>query len=409
LSEARVPIPQRTLRVGELTRYLKYLVQQDDLLSQLSVRGEIAEITRSASGHNYFTLKDDGNQIACVLFRREAAQQMREVQQLRKGLSVVVHGFLTIYEPRGAYQIYVERVLAQGEGEVARRIEELRARLAAEGLFAPERKRSIPRYPRTLALITSPGSQAYHDVLHRLRTQYPLVRVIEAGASVQGEGAADEMVLALDIVNRLTDADVILLVRGGGSPEELSAFNDERLARAVFASRIPVVTGIGHQTDESIVDLVADVRAATPSLAAAAAVPDLAGLVGEMAQLHREMSRSMRTRLTADRNRWLRANRQLLAARPETRLKARRRQAGVARGTLDRAMRQQLLAKRSRLSVLHGKLQALDPLAILGRGYALVQDAESGLVIRSIQAIAPGQDIAIRVADGTFGATVREK
>ncbi|HZU11647.1 MAG TPA: exodeoxyribonuclease VII large subunit [Chloroflexota bacterium] len=409
MSEARVPIPQRTLRVGELTRYLKYLVQQDDLLSQLSVRGEIAEITRSASGHNYFTLKDDGNQIACVLFRREAAQQMREVQQLRKGLSVVVHGFLTIYEPRGAYQIYVERVLAQGEGEVARRIEELRARLAAEGLFAPERKRSIPRYPRTLALITSPGSQAYHDVLHRLRTQYPLVRVIEAGASVQGEGAADEMVLALDIVNRLTDADVILLVRGGGSPEELSAFNDERLARAVFASRIPVVTGIGHQTDESIVDLVADVRAATPSLAAAAAVPDLAGLVGEMAQLHREMSRSMRTRLTADRNRWLRANRQLLAARPETRLKARRRQAGVARGTLDRAMRQQLLAKRSRLSVLHGKLQALDPLAILGRGYALVQDAESGLVIRSIQAIAPGQDIAIRVADGTFGATVREK
>lgn len=404
MAEARVPLPQRTLRVGELTRYLKYLVQEDELLSQLSVRGEIAEITRPASGHVYLTLKDDGNQIACVLFRREAVRQVREVQQLRKGLSVVVHGFLTIYEPRGAYQIYVERILAQGEGEAARRAEELRARLAAEGLFAPERKRALPRYPRTLALITSPGSQAYHDVLHRLRTQYPLVRVIEAGASVQGEGAADEMVLALDIVNRLTDSDVILLVRGGGSPEELAAFNDERLARAIFASRIPVVTGIGHQTDESIADLVADLRAATPSLAAAAAVPDLAAVMREMARLHREMSRTMRTRLATERERWVRVNRGLLAARPETRLKAQRRQAAVTHAALDRAMRQQVAAKRSRLSVLQGKLQALDPLAILGRGYALVRDAETGAVIKSVAGVRPGRPLAIRVADGEFGA-----
>src|SRR5579859_5594282 len=271
--DAVLPVPHQVLRVSDLTRYLRYLVEHDELLTQLSVAGEITDFSRSASGHYYFGLKDGQSQISCVLFRREAAMQ-RSLENLRPGSAVVIHGFLTVYEPRGSCQIYVQRVVAQGEGLAAQRLTKLRAKLEQEGLFAPARKRPLPHYPRLIALITAPGSQAYHDVLHRLRVQYPFVRVVEAGVRVQGDSAADEMVMAIDIVNRLTDSDLILLVRGGGAPEELAAFNEERLVRAVFGSRIPVVTGIGHETDRSLVDEVADVRAATPSLAATAAVPD---------------------------------------------------------------------------------------------------------------------------------------
>src|SRR5579872_871297 len=266
--EAAARGPARPIHVSELTRYVKYLLENDELLAALSVQGEICELSHSAAGHVYFTLKDAGSQVPCVMLRRQALQQRDQIAALRKGLSVVVHGSMTVYEVRGSYQIYAERVVSLGEGAFAQRFQALRDKLEREGLFAPERKRPLPTHPRKIALVTSPRSQAYHDVLHRLGTQYPFVTVIEAGVSVQGDGAADEIVMALDIINRLTDAELILLVRGGGSPEDLAAFNDERLARAIYASRTPVVTGIGHETDHTIADFVADRRAATPSLAA---------------------------------------------------------------------------------------------------------------------------------------------
>lgn len=409
MAEASVPLPQRTLRVGELTRYLKYLVERDDLLSTLSIRGEISDLSRAPSGHVYFTLRDEASQISCVLFRREALQQARDVRELRKGIAVVVHGFLTVYEPRGSYQVYVERVLPQGEGADAQRFERLRAQLEKEGLFAPERKRQLPPFPRKVALVTSPGSQAYHDVLHRLRSQYPFVTVIEAGASVQGDGAADEIVMAIDIVNRLTDADVILLVRGGGAPEELAVFNDERLARTVFASRIPVITGIGHQTDETIADFVADHRAATPSLAAAAAVPDAAGLVRGIARLHGQMTHIVRQRLVADRRRWLQMNRALIQARPETRLKLQRARSLDLQRSSRRAIENHLAAKRARLTSLRLQLEALDPLAILSRGYAVLTDAQTGDLITRADQVDDGQPLRARVMDGEFDVRVERR
>jgi exodeoxyribonuclease VII large subunit len=408
VAEASLPLPQRTLRVSELTRYLKYVIEQDDLLTSLSIRGEISDLSRSASGHLYFTLKDDASQVSCVLFRREALQQTSEVQQLRKGIAVVVHGFLTVYEPRGSYQIYVERVLVQGEGAAFRRVELLREQLEREGLFSAERKRALPPFPRKLALITSPESQAYHDVLHRLRVQYPFVTVIVAGASVQGDGAADELVMALDIVNRLTDAEVVLLVRGGGAPEELAAFNEERLARAIFASRVPVVTGIGHQTDNSIADYVADFRAATPSLAAAAAVPDIAGLVRSAARLHAEMSGIMRQRLARERQRIHHANRALLHARPETKLRNQRQRNDEMRRATHRAVVGHLTAKRARLAALKVHLGALDPLAILARGYAVLTDPETGRVVSRVERVEPGEPLRARVSDGEFDVRVEE-
>lgn len=400
MTETALPLPRQTLRVSELSRYLKYLLESDELLSHLSVQGEISDLSRAPSGHVYFTLKDVQSQITCVLFRREAAQQAQQVRELRAGISVVVNGFLTLYEPRGTYQIYVERVTVLGEGALTRRFEELKAKLESEGLFAPERKRPLPLFPRTLALVTSPGSQAYHDVLHRLRAQYPFVRVIEAGVSVQGDGAADEMALAIDIVNRLTDAEVILLVRGGGAPEELAAFNEERLARAIFASRVPVVTGVGHETDYTIADFVADRRAATPSLAAAVAVPDAATLVERIGQIHRACAASMQQRLRLERNRWLEQNRALLRANPEIRLRERRRRGRELSRGIQRAMEVQFRSKRARLDGLHARLQALDPLAILDRGYSVLTDVESGHVVNRVAQVSSGSLLRARLSDG---------
>ena len=408
MTDRALPLSQQSLSVSQLTRYLKVLMEQDDVLAGLSVHGEISDLSRAPSGHLYFTLKDSSSQIACVLFRREALQQAEAVRELRRGLSVIVHGFLTVYEPRGTYQVYVERVIPQGEGALARRIERLRAQLENEGLFAPERKRPLPRFPRKLALVTAPGSQAYHDVLHRLRVQYPFVQVIEVGVSVQGDGAADEMAMAIDIVNRLTDAEVILLVRGGGAPEELAAFNEEILARAVFASRIPVITGVGHETDHTIVDYVADHRAATPSLAAAAAVPDLQALMQRIAQTEAQLTHMVRQKLRTDRERWIAANRALLRSSPQNRLRQQHRRAGDLQRVLHRSVAMHLRAKRAHLRALQAQLAALDPLSILQRGYAMVTDVPTGEVVSRVDQTGVGRRVRVRVSDGEFLSRVEE-
>ena len=394
--------PPETLSVTQVTRYLKYLLESDELLGALAVRGEVCELSHSPSGHTYLSIKDIGSQMACVLFRREAMRQPDQVRELRKGVSVILHGYLTLYEPRGSVQLFVERVVVEGDGAFFLRFEQLKAKLESEGLFSAARKRPVPEFPRVVALITSPRGQAYHDVLHRLRVQYPFVRVIEAGVSVQGSGAADEIAMALDIVNRSTRADAILLVRGGGSPEDLAAFNEERLARAIYASRIPVITGIGHETDYTIADFVADHRAATPSLAAAAVVPDAAALVHRTADLHGEMRVAVWERFRAARSAWRELNRALLAASPGSRLRGRRQRTDELALQADRAMESHLRTNRARVEALRAQLQALDPLAVLSRGYAVLSEVGSGKVITSAGAARPGLLLRAQVADGEF-------
>jgi exodeoxyribonuclease VII large subunit len=401
-----LPVPRKVLKVSELTRYLKYLIEEDQLLAELAVSGEVSNLSSSPAGHHYFTLKDEISQLSCVLFRQQALQQPDEVAALQQGVMVIVDGYMTVYEPRGSYQLYVERLRVQGAGAMQLRFERLRQKLEAEGLFAEGRKRPLPIYPRVLALITAPDSRAYHDVLHRLHQQWPLVTVIEVGVSVQGEHAASEMVLALEIVNRLTTADVILLVRGGGSPEELACFNDERLARAIFASRIPVVTGIGHELDYTIADLVADRRAATPSLAAATVVPDRSALRAQLAQWHREAAGHIRSLLLHRRQTLREAERALVRASPLGRVRARRQRVDDATIRLQHAITMNLQLRRRHLAILTRQLQALDPLAILERGYAVVTDLETGNVINSISQIHPGQQVRTQVRDGSFTATV---
>ncbi len=402
MAESTLPVSQRTLRVGELTRYIKYLIEQDNLLTELSVHGEVSSLSRSASGHIYLTLKDDVSQLNCVLFRREAMQQVQQLRDLRAGMLVVVHGYLTVYEPRGTFQLYIERILPQGEGAIFQRFAELKDRLEREGLFAETRKRPLPPFPRKVALVTSPGSQAYHDVLHRLQAQYPFVTVVLAGVSVQGAGAADEMTMAIDIVNRLTDADLILLVRGGGAPEELAAFNEERLARAIYGSRVPVVTGVGHETDYTIADFVADRRAATPSLAAAVAVPDARALVQEIGRLHAQLRQSLEQRIRYERRRWVEVNRALLRSSPRNRLRAQRQQVDALAQSAQRALDSALRAKRNKLIGLQAQLAALDPLAILQRGYAVLTDAETGTVVSRVSETQTGRLLEARVSDGVI-------
>lgn len=408
MSSSQVRADSAPLQVSQLTRYLKYILEGDELLASLSVIGEICEFSRSPAGHQYFTLKDGSSQVSCIMFRREAARQTNIVAQLRTGITVVAHGYLTLYEPRGTYQVCVQDVQVRGDGDSARRFAMLKDKLDKEGLFAVERKRSLPAHPRALALITSPGSQAYHDVLHRLRKQYPFVRVIEAGVSVQGDGAADEIALAIDIVNRLTDAEAILVVRGGGAAEDLTAFNDERLARAIFASRIPVVTGIGHETDHTIADLVADVRAATPSLAATIVVPDIEALVHQVSMLHRAMQDTVQQRLYHERARWLATNRELLRASPQNRLLRQRQRADALLRAARHAVRQSLATKRARLRATQSQLGLLDPLAILARGYAVLIDGESGRVVKTVGAASPGQLLRARLVDGELRVRVEE-
>jgi exodeoxyribonuclease VII large subunit len=406
MAEIARPRGAETLSVTQLTRYLKYLVESDELMSALSVRGEICELSRSAAGHLYMAIKDDGAQISCVMFRREAMRQRDETDELRKGAAVVVHGYLTLYEPRTQCQVYVERIVLEGEGAHQRRFEALKAKLEGEGLFAPERKRDLPTFPRKIALITSIGSQAYHDVLHRLRTQCPFVTVVEAGTSVQGDRAPGEVVMALDLVNRLTDADVILLVRGGGSPEDLAAFNDERIARAIYASRIPVITGIGHEMDYSIADYVADVRAATPSLAAATAVPDLRALVEGSRELHSAARLAMAEHVRRARTSWVEVNRSLLRASPDNRVRDRRQRFDELMRAGERAMAVRLGSDRAGLDSLKAQLATLDPLAILARGYAVLTDRETGRVVSSTSTVRVGDHLRAHVADGTIDVSV---
>jgi exodeoxyribonuclease VII large subunit len=402
MADASLQVPPDILSVSQVTRYLKYLVEQDHLLGALSVRGEVCELSKSPSGHIYLSIKDGSSQMSCVLFRKESMRQLDELRELRKGVAVVLHGYLSFYEPRGTCQLYVERVVVEGEGAFFQRFERLKAKLESEGLFAAERKRALPQYPRVLALITSPRGQAYHDVLHRLRTQYPFVRVIEVGVSVQGDSAPNEIVMALDILNRSTSAEVILLVRGGGSPEDLAAFNDERLARAIYASRIPVITGVGHELDYTIVDFVADHRAATPSLAAAAAVPDVGSLVQRTTALHGEMSVAISERLRGARVRWRDVNRALLHASPENRLRVQRQRADELGRHAERSIGLHLRAKRARLDALQAQLRALDPLAILSRGYAVLSDIETGKVVSAVDGAPPGRLLRAQVSDGEF-------
>ena len=416
----------------------------------LAVEGEISNLARPASGHVYFTLKDARAQVRCALFKPKSTWlKFRPAD----GMHVVVRGRLTLYEPRGDYQMILDSVEEAGEGALRRAFDQLKAKLEREGLFAAERKRPLPRFVRRLGIVTSPSGAAIRDVLTVLRRRCPMLEVELLPAQVQGEAAPAQLLRQLQRAGASGRYDALLLTRGGGSLEDLWAFNDEALARAIVASPVPVVCAVGHEVDVSIADYVADLRAATPSAAAELLVPDRAALRRRLLDLHAILSRdharvlreraqrldqafarlqsaSPRMRLQAGRQRLahleLRLGRALrqplqlqqrhlanLQARlrhqhPERRLAASTALVGATRIALDRGIRRELQRQRQGVEALGRSLNAVSPLATLSRGYAILREPDGGPVIRSVAQASPGQAVEARLADGTLLVRVQE-
>jgi exodeoxyribonuclease VII large subunit len=386
--------------VGELTRYLKALLEEDFSLQDVWVRGEISNYSQPVSGHRYFSLKDETATLKCALFRGSAGW----VPPLANGMAVLAHGRLSIYDQRGEYQLYVDAVEEAGIGELHLRFEELKARLEREGLFAEERKRALPPCPATVGVVTSASAAALRDILRTLRLRCPLARVILAPALVQGDGAAEQIAAAIDALNAHGEADVIIVARGGGSIEELWAFNEEAVARAIARSAAPVVTGVGHETDFTIADFVADYRASTPTGAANAVVPDASVWREEIAEAQARMSHLMAARVEAERAALSTAQHQFDRAGPKRRIAAGRQRVDEAVHALRLGTEHAVALRRERLSGTALRLHALSPLLTIARGYAVVRRAADGTVVTRVAQVALGQGVTVRVTDGSFAA-----
>ncbi|HEY3110286.1 MAG TPA: exodeoxyribonuclease VII large subunit [Chloroflexota bacterium] len=389
--------------VSGLTRYLRELFESNFLLQSVWVEGEVSNLRRSTAGHCYFTLKDAEAQIKCAWF---AGSMPLGARPPSDGDQVVAHGRVSIYEQRGEYQIYVTVVHPAGAGLLNLRFEELRARLEREGLFDPARKRPLPRFPRRVGVVTSPNGAVFHDVVNVLSRRFPAVEIVLAPTPVQGEDAAPLIAFGLEALNHLAEPDVILVVRGGGSLEDLWSFNEEVVARAIHGSRAPVVSGVGHETDLTIADLVADLRAPTPSAAAELVVPDWRECVARGQALAERLRDLARARLGEGRGDLADLALRLRRHEPRGQIDDRRLATdGLAERALT-ALRHRLALERARLAGRADQLEALSPEAVLRRGYSVTRQARTGAVVRRLEEIYPGAPLEVRVAGGRFRATV---
>jgi len=395
----------QTFTVSQLTGHIRRLFENDPALRDVWVEGEVSTFSRAASGHCYFTLKDAGAEIRCVMWR-DAARGLGQLPQ--HGEQVLAHGAVSVYEARGTYQLYVDVIRPAGVGDLHRQFELLKARLEAEGLFDPARKRPLPAWPRRVGVVTSPTAAAFRDILNVLGRRYPLVEVLLAPTLVQGAEAPPQIVAAIQALSARDDVDLLILARGGGSLEDLWAFNDERVARAIVACRCPVLSGVGHETDFTIADFCADVRAPTPSAAAELATPDQVELRAALAGSSARLTSEMRGQIGALRNRLDGQRRALRHLSPQARLRSARQRVDDLLAAAAARTRHGLALRRARLAGLTARLEALSPLATLERGYAIVRQVETGQVVDSVEKVSPGDRLAIRVADGTFGARAQK-
>jgi exodeoxyribonuclease VII large subunit len=391
------------LSVSEVTRYLRELLESDAQLQDVWVQGEISNFSRPSSGHFYFTIKDSGAALRCVMWRGQAA---RQTYLPTDGQAVEVHGYISIYDAGGQYQLYADTIRPVGEGRLYQEFLRLKALLEAEGLFAAERKRALPDLPTRIGVITSPTGAALRDILNTLRRRYPLAEVILAPTAVQGEEAPAGIVSALEALNRLAHPDVIILARGGGSLEDLWAFNDERVVRAIAASPAPVISGVGHETDFTLADFAADLRAPTPTAAAELATPDQAEVRVGLAQLADDLRHEMLEHVR--RQRWsLNSLQSRLALRsPRTRLQTGRQHLDelIYRAAL--AARHRSALERSRQAGLERRLAALDPRAVMRRGYAVVSRSD-GAIVASVWDVQAQEKIQVHLSDGSLEAQVQ--
>jgi exodeoxyribonuclease VII large subunit len=393
------------LTVSQVNMHLRALLEADDLLCDLWVQGEISNLKHAASGHYYFTLKDDAAAIDVAMWRSYAS---RLEEPLRNGDAVLAHGRVSIYEAGGRLQLYVDTVRPAGVGLLHARFEELKARLSDEGLFDEGRKRPLPDLPQRIGVAASEQSAAWQDIQKVLRRRYPLVEVLLAPCLVQGEQSPASIVRALHALYR-SNVDLIILARGGGSLEDLWSFNDEAVARAVFASPVPLITGVGHETDTTIVDYVADLRAPTPSAAAELAVPDGAALLNDVAALRQQLDEALAEQLASERRRLSTTARALQRLQPTARTSQARQQVDELLRRAGERARHAVEVRRLRRDGLAERLAALSPAATLRRGYAVVRqhDGAQAVVTRAEQ-VQPGEVLAVMLAQGRLRVTVEQ-
>ncbi len=389
--------------VTKVTRHIKALIDADDELDDLWIEGEISNFTRATSGHCYFSLKDSESEIRCVMWRRDARRLSWSPSQ---GDAVDAHGYVSVYEQRGAYQFYVDTMNRGGVGFRWRRFLELKARLEAEGLFDESRKRPLPPWPRRVGVVTSSAGAALRDIINVLRERYPLVELVLSPSLVQGSGAPEDLVRALRRLEGVEDLDVAIIARGGGSLEDLWAFNDERVARAVAAFGTPIVSGVGHETDFTITDFCADLRTPTPSTAAAAVVPDGQELRAQVRDTARTLTTFVMDGIARYRERLEREERLLRSHDPKSLLAQERQRVDDLVARARAALVQSIRTRRMELARQRASLKALHPYLVMKRGYAVVQDSVSGDRVESVRQTGRGDLLDVYLQDGILGTEV---
>ena len=407
MNAVSLPAGVKVLSVSELARWVQGSLEEQ--FASVWVSGEICDFKKHSSGHWYFSLRDKVNDRAAVLSAVMWASNTRRARfDPKDGLEVVARGRVTFYPPQGRLQFSVDELIAKGLGAQELALKQLKQKLFLKGYFAPERKRRLPQYPRCLALVTSPTGAAVRDMLQILVRRWPLAEVLICPVRVQGETAAGEIAAALHLLNRMAQVEVVILARGGGSSEDLNAFNDERVADAIFRARMPVVSAVGHEIDVTIADHVADVRALTPSEAAELVVPDRTELLKNLADRHSRLRELLWGRLAAAQ--------QLLAGigecrvfrRPLERIHDWQQRLDALDERLQRAGRRRLERCQHLLEGAAGRLETLSPLNVLGRGYSLSRRATDLQVIRSAQQVQPGDVVITTVQHGQFTSRVEE-
>lgn len=395
---------RQALSVTQLNEYLKMVIEGDRVLANVFVRGEISNFKLYSSGHAYFTLKDDAGQLKSVMFRSYFS---RLAFLPEDGMRVIAHGRVSVYESSGQYQLYVDDLQPDGAGSLAMRFEQLKRKLAAEGLFDESRKRPLPQMPMRIGVITSPSGAAVHDIINVLGRRFPAAEMILYPSEVQGAQAPAQLISGVEFFSMTGLVDVIILGRGGGSAEDLWAFNDEYLARAVASCSVPVISAVGHESDFTICDFVADRRAPTPSAAAELAVPDMGEILRGLASKKIGLQTSMQKRIAQEKRILGQITALRVFSRPEQMFDHFRMRLDEQEAGLNRAIEQTLLRKKQSTASVAGKLQALNPLSILSRGYATV--SRDGASITSVKQISDNDTLDIRMADGSVRVRVHNE
>ena len=396
---------QQVLTITQLNEYIRGKLDADGLLNAVAVKGEISNYKLYPSGHHYFTLKDENSALKCVMFKGNA---LRLRFRPENGMKIIAMGKISVFPRDGAYQLYCTAMAMDGIGDLYAAFEQLKKKLSAQGLFDPAHKKPIPQFPETIGIITSSAGAAVHDMLRILNKRYPLAKIRLLPVRVQGAEAPGEIAAAIRYANHHRLADLLIVGRGGGSIEDLWAFNEEIVAHAIYDSQIPVISAVGHEPDVTISDFVADLRAATPSNAAELAVPDREALAQVLDSMANAMSNALIRQIKAHRQHLDVLSRSPALRSPTGYLEQKQRQLELLKNRLIAAENQNISRNTQRYVALTAKLDAMSPLKVLTRGYSLVQ-SERGEVIRSVSQTEPGERICVNVSDGRLFATVMEK